>query len=359
MGNLTTLCYIEKDGCYLMLHRVKKEQDVNKGKWIGLGGKLEAGESPDECVLREVKEECGLCLISYKIRGIITFLLEESNAESNTENNAKCITEYMFLYTADKFSGDLLKCNEGELAWIPKEKVYELPIWRGDRLFLDLLRTKKEFFSLKLIYKDDILMQAVMDGRPMELFDLLDEQGNPTGMVKERSMVHLEGDLHRTAHVWIVRRKQQRWQVLLQKRSKNKDAFPGCYDISSAGHVPAGQEYKESALRELSEELGILAKPQELLEIGQHRGRIESEFYGKPFRNDELSMIYLYANPVDISDLKLQASEVEFVIWQDLSECLEKVSAKDKQYCIWEDELIMLNKYLLQYKNPEHFDGKS
>lgn len=351
MGNLTTLCYIEKDNCYLMLHRVKKEQDINKGKWIGLGGHMEVGESPDECVLREVKEECGLCLTSYKIRGVITFLLDESNAE--------CSAEYMFLYTADKFSGELLPCDEGELAWIPKEKVYDLPIWRGDRLFFDLLRTKEEFFSLKFIYKDDILMQAIMDGEPMELFDLLDEKGNPTGMVKERSMVHLEGDLHRTAHVWIVRRKQQVWQVLLQKRSAGKDAFPGCYDISSAGHVLAGQEYRESALRELFEELGILAKPQELLEIGLHRGWVESEFYGKPFRNDELAMIYLYANPVDVSALKLQVSEVESVLWQDLPECLSKVSAKDTQYCIWEDELIMLDKYLSEHKNLECFMEKA
>ena len=124
---LTTLCYLEKDGCYLMLHRVKKREDANAGKWIGVGGKLEEGESPDDCLLREVWEETGLRLTRYRARGIVSFLSDQWE------------TEYMFLYTADGFEGDLRACDEGDLAWILREQVPSLPLWEGDRVFLKLL----------------------------------------------------------------------------------------------------------------------------------------------------------------------------------------------------------------------------
>ena len=150
---MTTLCYIEKDGCYLMLHRVKKEQDINKDKWIGIGGHFEGKESPEDCLLREVKEETGLTLKSYAFRGIITFVTD-------------CYeTEYMCLYTADSFEGELTECAEGNLEWVPKGKLRELNLWEGDYIFLELLESRKEFFSLKLCYEKDKLVEAVLDGK--------------------------------------------------------------------------------------------------------------------------------------------------------------------------------------------------
>ncbi len=137
---LTTLCYIERDGSYLMMHRTKKEKDINKDKWIGIGGHFEYGESPDECLLREVDEETGLTLISYTARGVITFIYGEN------------VVEYMHLYTADGFTGEIHDCDEGELVWVKKEKVMELPIWEGDKIFFRLLNERRDFFSLKLVY---------------------------------------------------------------------------------------------------------------------------------------------------------------------------------------------------------------
>ncbi|MCD8397169.1 MAG: 8-oxo-dGTP diphosphatase [Lachnospiraceae bacterium] len=154
----TTLCYIEKDGAYLMLHRIKKEQDINHGKWIGVGGKFEAGETPEECLLREVKEETGLTLLSYRLRGIITFVLDGE-------------TEYMFLYTASSFEGELSVCDEGELAWIPKDEVLNLKLWEGDREFLRLLDEEECFFSMKLSYKGDDLVETKTRVYPIRQYD--------------------------------------------------------------------------------------------------------------------------------------------------------------------------------------------
>ncbi len=153
---LTTLCYIEKDGQYLMLHRVSKKEDVNRGKWIGVGGHFEEGESPEECLLREVKEETGLTLTQYSFRGIVTFSCPPYP------------TEYMCLYTATAFEGELRPCDEGELAWIHKEKIDALNLWEGDRIFLDLLRKEAPFFSLKLVYEGDALVEAKLAGTGSE-----------------------------------------------------------------------------------------------------------------------------------------------------------------------------------------------
>lgn len=153
--NLTTLCYIEKDGCYLMMHRVKKQKDINRDKWIGIGGHFEEGESPEECLLREVREETGLSLLSWRLRGVITFLTDT------------CEGEYMFLYTSDRYEGTLTECDEGVLEWVPIEKVSDLPIWEGDRIFFRLLEEDRAFFSLKLRYEKDALVEAVLDGTPI------------------------------------------------------------------------------------------------------------------------------------------------------------------------------------------------
>ncbi len=150
----TTLCYIEKDDCYLMLHRTKKENDENRDKWIGIGGKFEAGESPEDCLLREVIEETGLSLHTFRYRGIVTFVSDSLEA-----------TEYMHLFTSSDFSGELKECDEGELEWLKKEKLYELTLWEGDRIFLDLLDTDEPFFSLKLVYSGETLTNAFLNGR--------------------------------------------------------------------------------------------------------------------------------------------------------------------------------------------------
>lgn len=153
----TTLCYIERDGAYLMLHRVKKEHDENRDKWIGVGGKFEDKESPEDCLLREVREETGLVLTRYAYRGIVTFVSD------------LWPTEYMHLFTADGFTGDLRPCDEGDLEWVPKERIADLPIWAGDKIFLRLLTEDVPFFSLKLCYEGERLVQAVLDGRALPL----------------------------------------------------------------------------------------------------------------------------------------------------------------------------------------------
>lgn len=153
----TTLGYIERDGAYLMLHRVKKENDLNHDKWVGVGGKFEDGESPEECMCREALEETGLTLHAPRLRGIVTFV-------SNEWDN-----EYMFLYTCTDFSGELIECNEGDLEWVPMERVPDLPIWQGDKIFLDLLCRDAPFFSLKLQYEGDDLVYAALDGKPLNI----------------------------------------------------------------------------------------------------------------------------------------------------------------------------------------------
>ncbi len=144
----TTLCYIEQDGKYLMLHRISKKNDVNRDKWIGVGGKFEPGEAPEECLLREVKEETGLTLLSYRYRGVLTFRCDMAEPE------------YIFLYTADEFEGTLTHCDEGELVWVNKEDVFSLNLWEGDKQMFRLLEEREEPFSLKLTYQGDALVEA-------------------------------------------------------------------------------------------------------------------------------------------------------------------------------------------------------
>lgn len=148
----TTLCYIEQDDQYLMMHRVKKEHDLNKDKWVGIGGHFEEGESPEECLLREVKEETDLTLTGYKLRGHITFVSDVWG------------TEYMWLFTANAYTGEIGECSEGELCWIPREQVYNLPIWEGDKVFFRLLETRDDFFTLKLRYEGEKLVEVRIDG---------------------------------------------------------------------------------------------------------------------------------------------------------------------------------------------------
>ena len=152
----TSLCYIQRDDEYLMLHRVKKEKDENRDKWIGIGGKFEENESPEDCMLREAREETGLTLTSWRYRGIVTFLSDRWE------------TEYMHLFTADGYSGTLRQCDEGDLAWIKKSELLKLRLWEGDKIFLRLLDSDEPFFSLKLKYEGDTLVLAVLNGKRLE-----------------------------------------------------------------------------------------------------------------------------------------------------------------------------------------------
>ena len=152
----TTLCYITRGDQVLMLHRVKKEHDLNHDKWIGIGGKCEEGESPEECLLREAWEETGLTLTRYRYRGLVTFVSD------------RWPTEYMHLFTADGFTGELKECDEGVLEWIPKGRLLEIPHWEGDAIFLRLIdREEQPFFSLKLEYVGDTLVRAVLNGKEL------------------------------------------------------------------------------------------------------------------------------------------------------------------------------------------------
>lgn len=150
---MTTHCYVETEDAYLMLHRVSKKNDVNKDKWIGVGGHFEKGESPEDCLLREVYEETGLTLTSWRFRGIVTFTQEGYG------------TEYMCMYTADGFTGTIRECDEGILQWVPKKDLLSLNLWEGDKIFIKLLLEEAPFFSLKLSYKGDELVEAVLNGK--------------------------------------------------------------------------------------------------------------------------------------------------------------------------------------------------
>ena len=153
----STLCYITRSNEVLMLHRTKKKNDVNHDKWIGIGGKFKADETPDECLLREAKEETGLTLTQWKCRGVVTFL-----------TNGPWDGEYMYLFTADGFSGELKECDEGNLCWVSREFLNTLPTWEGDRIFLDLLWKDAPFFLLKLRYEEDRLVEAVLNGKKLK-----------------------------------------------------------------------------------------------------------------------------------------------------------------------------------------------
>ena len=165
IGTLTTLCYLEKDDKYLMLHRVKKKNDVNQDKWIGVGGHALSYESPEDCLLREVHEETGLLLTDYRFRGIVTFALKDVE------------TQYMCLYTAKGWEGELdYNCPEGVLEWVAKEQITSLELWPGDKVFFKLIAQEHPFFSLKLSYDGDILEECVLDGKKLEWEEFLREE---------------------------------------------------------------------------------------------------------------------------------------------------------------------------------------
>ena len=176
----------------------------------------------------------------------------------------------------------------------------------------------------------------------MEWLDIVDENGVPTGQVVSRQEAHRLGLRHRTSHVWIVRRREGNLQVLLQKRSEEKDSYPGCYDISSAGHIPAGADFVPSALRELKEELGVTARPEELLYCGQRRFRLQEVFHGSPFRDDQVSNIYVMWLDWDEDRFLPQKEEISEVRWFDFADCLRRVEEGSIPTCIFPEELRMV-----------------
>lgn len=181
----------------------------------------------------------------------------------------------------------------------------------------------------------------------MEYLDIVDEDGRPTGRTVSRREAHDRGILHRTAHVWVVGKERGRFRILLQKRSEEKESFPGMFDTSSAGHIPAGAEPLPSALRELSEELGITASPDLLDFAGTFRSRYEKVFHGRPFRDNEATSVYVYKGPVDAGSLKLQESEVSQVRWFDLDEVWDEIQRGDRsRFCVPAAGLQVLRGYL-------------
>lgn len=189
----------------------------------------------------------------------------------------------------------------------------------------------------------------------MERLDVVDENGVPTGEIIDRQKAHDLGIPHRTSHVWIVREKEGKLQVLLQKRSDNKDSYPGCYDISSAGHIPAGVDFVPSALRELEEELGYEAKPEELLYCGQRRFRFDQIFHGHPFHDNQISNVYALWLDKEPCDFLLQKEEVSEVRWFDFDDCVRKVEQNLIPHCIFLEELNMVQKGVTESRNRTAF----
>lgn len=350
---VTTLCYIENESSYLMLHRIKKKNDINQDKWIGVGGHMEAGESPEDCIRREALEETGLTLKNLRFRGLVTFICDGS------EDMLLC------LYTSG-YEGEIsVDCDEGELNWVEKEKLLELNLWEGDRIFFRLLMEEAPFFSLKLVYRDvewelsgrrqtkTTLVEAALDGKPLELFDILNPDGTKTGIVRERTVAHRDGSLHATAHIWVVRPQKDSgrkvpFDLLLQKRSDHKDSHPGCYDVSSAGHVPYGSEVMDSAVREIWEELGLSVTKKQLHKLTVLDRFSDRIFYGQPFRNHERTDVYVLRVGEDFTEkeLTLQESELSGAVFMDYQTLMEKLSDEGFKHCLARDELVMLGEYL-------------
>lgn len=176
----------------------------------------------------------------------------------------------------------------------------------------------------------------------MELLDIVDINGEPTGETVEREAAHQYGIRHRTSHVWIFRNHNGQTQVLLQKRSREKDSYPGCYDISSAGHIPAGEDFLESAVRELREELGVDAAAEELIYCGSRRFEYREKFHGREFWDNQVSNVYALQRNMEAEEFILQESEVDSVLWMDWDRCIDMVKNRKAPHCIWLKELEMV-----------------
>ena len=284
--NLTTLCYIEQDGKYLMMHRVKKAHDINHDKWIGVGGHFEPDETPEECLLREVREETGLVLDSFRLRGIITFMSD------------KWQTEYMFLYTADAFHGQLVgrdDCREGTLEWVAKDAVYDLPIWEGDKIFFRLLEEDKGVFSLKLRYEGDTLVEQKVEqditGEYRSKVELIQE-ARSASRAKTRFLAEMSHDI-RTPMNAIVgmtdialaeKEMSERVRHCLEKIHETSDYMMSLFsDVLDISRIESGRIMlckKPVDIADIIHEILVVAAPQAQarnLNFRFHMGDMEQE----------------------------------------------------------------------------------
>lgn len=329
---LGIFCVLEQRGKYRIIKEVVKE-----------------GESPEECLLRTAGIRENNLSLSWRSRGILTLVKGEMP------------TEYVFLFSAQDSESIEKEESTDTVSWEKADEILNKTAGEEEKICFRLLMDEGPFFSLKVILdRRNILRRASLNGKSLELFDILREDGSVSGIVRERGVAHLDGSLHPTSHIWIVRRNRKNgWDLLLQKRSLRKDSNPGCYDISSAGHVAAGDAYLPAALRELEEELGIRAEEKDLHLAGMRKAYFEDVFYGKPFRDYEISAVYIYDRPVDEKKLILQESEVERVKWMDFKECCREVKEGSMKNCIYMDELEIVGKYLdIWDEEDEGYDPK-
>ena len=329
---LGIFCVLEQRGKYRIIKEVVKE-----------------GESPEECLLRTAGIRENNLSLSWRSRGILTLVKGEMP------------TEYVFLFSAQDSESIEEEESTATASWEKADEILNKTAGEEEKICFRLLMEDGPFFSLKVILdRRNILRRASLNGKSLELFDILREDGSVSGIVRERGVAHLDGSLHPTSHIWIVRRNRKNgWDLLLQKRSLRKDSNPGCYDISSAGHVAAGDAYLPAALRELEEELGIRAEEKDLHLAGMRKAYFEDVFYGKPFRDYEISAVYIYDRPVDEKKLILQESEVERVKWMDFKECCREVKEGSMKNCIYMDELEIIGKYLdIWDEEDEGYDPK-
>lgn len=280
---LTTLCYIEQDEKYLMLHRVKKENDLNHDKWIGVGGKLEDGETPEECLLREVQEETGYTLTQYRLRGIITFLSDEWESET------------MYLYTATGFTGTQCTCDEGDLAWVPKKEIESLKLWEGDKIFFRLLEEDKGVFSLKLRYEGDTLVEQKVEqditGEYRSKVELIQE-ARSASRAKTRFLAEMSHDI-RTPMNAIVgmtdialaeKEMSERVRHCLEKIHETSDYMMSLFsDVLDISRIESGRIMlckKPVDIADIIHEILVVAAPQAQarnLDFRFHMGDMEQE----------------------------------------------------------------------------------
>lgn len=329
-----TLCYIERDGRYLMLLRNKKSADPNEGKWIGVGGKVEPGETVRDCAAREIREETGLTATELIPWGEVYF-------RSDVWED-----EIMYLFLVKAFEGDLTGCDEGELYWIEKDRLFDLNLWDGDRVFLKYLLLGVRFDRMELDYRGDRLCRCAVDGREEELIDVYREDGQPAGYVATRDFVHWKGLWHATVHIWLKGRTPQGEPALLiQLRAAGKRLYPSSWDISSAGHIPAGEKPVEGALRELEEELGIHASPGELTFAGVIIMTYDDDI-DQGYHDREHCYVYLLESQAEEPDFTLQASEVERVMWMPFDELYRAVERNTIRHCLFTRELDFIRPFI-------------
>lgn len=314
-----------------MMLRNKKRCDPNEGKWIGVGGKLEEGETPRQCAVREIKEETGLTALNLAERGVVHF------------NSDVWEDELMYLFTVTQFEGELTNCDDGELHWIDKSEIFNLNLWDGDRIFLTYLTEGAPFFDMVLNYTCERLCQCIVDGRELELFDIYNEDGTPANYVAERDFAHQNALWHSTARIWAVRPKGcGGWEILLQLRSANKKLHPSKYDASCAGHIATGEDILTGAVRELKEELGIKALPQDLEFAAAVKCVADFETNGEPYHDREHCNIFIYRSDICNEDIKLQQSEVDGIMWKDLDQCITALQNDEFPNCINIKELQLI-----------------